>query len=94
MAHDTITPAGLSPIIGATKRRDSAHASARDIIAEIKGQSLVLPDLWQYMPANSWPVDLHPEIGRLREHVRERFQGYVVFRPKTAVASDVDCMIG
>lgn len=55
----------------------SSHTSARDVIAEIKGQSLVLPDLWQYMPADDWPVDLNPDIHRLRKHVRERFQVYV-----------------
>jgi hypothetical protein len=53
------------------------HTSAREMITEIKGQSLVLPDLWQYMPANNWPVDLNPDIPRLREHVRERFQWYI-----------------
>jgi hypothetical protein len=55
----------------------SPHTSAREIIAEIKGQSLVLPDLWQYMPADDWPVNLNPDIARLREHVRERFQWYI-----------------
>jgi hypothetical protein len=53
------------------------HTSAREIITEIKGQSLVLPDLWQYMPADDWPVNLNPDITRLREHVRERFQWYI-----------------
>ncbi|EAT82359.1 hypothetical protein SNOG_10024 [Parastagonospora nodorum SN15] len=52
----------------------SPHTSAREIIAEIKGQSLVLPDLWHYMPAEDWPVSLNPDITRLREHVRERLQ--------------------
>jgi hypothetical protein len=52
--------------------------SAQAIIDEIKGQTLVLPDLWQYMPSNTWPVNLHPDISRLREHVRERFQGYAL----------------
>jgi hypothetical protein len=56
----------------------SRYTSAREIITEMKGQSLVLPDLWQYMPADDWPVDLHPEIPRLREHVRERFLWYVL----------------
>jgi hypothetical protein len=51
--------------------------SARDIIAEIKGQTLVLPDLWQYMPSDTWPVNLHPDISRLREHIRARFQQYI-----------------
>jgi len=55
----------------------TTHTSAREIIAEMKGQSLVLPDLWQYMPADNWPVNLHPDILRLREHVQERFQWYV-----------------
>lgn len=55
----------------------STHTTARDVIAEIKGQSLVLPDLWQYMPADDWPVDLNPDMQRLRKHLRERFQGYV-----------------
>ena len=52
----------------------SSCTSAREIIAEMKGQLLVLPDLWQYMPADEWPVNLNPDIPRLREHVRERFQ--------------------
>jgi hypothetical protein len=43
----------------------------------MKGQSLVLPDLRQYMPADDWPVDLNPDIPRLREHVQERFQWYI-----------------
>jgi hypothetical protein len=55
----------------------SLYTSAREIIAEMKGQSLVLPDLWQYMPADHWPVKLNPDIPRLREHVRERFQWYI-----------------
>lgn len=63
----------------------SPHTSARAIIAEIKGQSLVLPDLWQYMPADDWPLDLNPDIVRLRDHVRERFQWYS--RLNTAVAT-------
>ena len=56
----------------------SSHTNAREIIAEIKGQSLVLPDLWQYMPADDWPVNLDPDIPRLSEHVRERFQRYIL----------------
>jgi hypothetical protein len=56
----------------------SRYTSAREVIAEMKGQSLVLPDLWQYMPADNWLVDLHPDIPRLREHVRERFRWYVL----------------
>jgi hypothetical protein len=56
----------------------SPDTSARDIIAAIKGQTLVLPDLWQYMPAENWPVKLNPDIARLREHVRERFQWYIL----------------
>lgn len=56
----------------------NSHISARDVIAEIKGQSLVLPDLWQYMPEEYWPVDLNPDIQRLRKHIRERFQWYVL----------------
>jgi hypothetical protein len=55
----------------------SSHTSTLEIIAELKGQSLVLPDLWPYMPADDWPVNLHPDIPRLREHVRERFQWYI-----------------
>ncbi|KAJ5060111.1 isoprenoid synthase domain-containing protein [Bipolaris maydis] len=55
----------------------STHTTARDVIAEIKGQSLVLPDLWQYMPADDWPVDLNPDMQRLRKHLRERFQGMI-----------------
>lgn len=55
----------------------SPPTSAREIIAQLKGQSLVLPDLWQYMPADKWPVGLHPDVSRLREYVRERFQGYI-----------------
>ncbi|KAK4560839.1 hypothetical protein LTR86_005419 [Recurvomyces mirabilis] len=52
----------------------SSHTSAEQVIAEIRGQSLVIPDLWQYMPAEHWPVDLNPDLQRLREHVKERFQ--------------------
>jgi hypothetical protein len=70
-------PQGLPHSLQPSHMAHSHHISARDIIAEIKGQSLVLPDLWQYMPADNWPVNLNPDLPRLREHVRERFQWYI-----------------
>lgn len=73
--------------------RPRPYTRARDIIAQIKGLSLVLPNLWQYMPASNWPVELHPDIPRLRRNVEERFEWYILTEEQQ-FSTDTDRMDG